>query len=1602
MAANDMELKVKIIPEMQDLKTKADTLRESVRAASGFEGDVGAKRAQRLNRVSNDISALLAKTELSSKELKQLNGLFQEFYEILGKAAATTKNVSAAMSELIKKQADALKARNEAAEKRNAILSQGKLKDSGKSFQYLDTTAQKIKDMGGVYTRTSSGELSKKVLTNYNTITSKNINDLYDKSGKPLAQSAAWQEIQDEIKSANGKLANATGDLNKFEKALNEATAAVAAQVKKEQETDNGSTLGAEVSTAQVATSDTLNQLAEDTAKRQGQQSSAELDVQTVQKQSSALGRAFKQFTIYAIAVRAAKKALNEAKKTIQDLDKFLTEQAMVTGKTRQETYALLKEYQNLSKQLGTTTKDVANVATQYMRQGKSTQDALTLTEAAISAAKVAGISATESVNYLTTALNGFRLSAQDAMKVSDKFAAIAATSATSYEEIATALSKVASQANLAGMSIDYTTALLAKGIETTREAPETIGTALKTIIARMRELTDYGETLEGDTDINNVETQLAYVGIALRDNNGELRSTEDVLNDLGVKWDTLNSNQQAAVAKALAGTRQQSRLIAMMSDYERVTELQEIAQRSQGTTLAQMDTYLQGMDASLNKINVAWESIITSLVDSDIIINLLGFIGDTLDKIGEFLSTDFGVVATLTTIAVLTTAIIGTKIREYQISQAQQKLTHQMAKDENLKNRLIQESVVKEKAANVQKLKQRLNELESNRLLAQRLQMNAEANGNFASAARYAAKIAEYDKESQQIKNQELPKAEADLKLEEQKLGILKQQGDMIASQDNLFTKMGFGLTGIVSLLSMIVGLYKTMAIGIGTVIKLTKKEERAKLRAAIADKIKAAWGMAGSASAIPVAGWVIAAGILLAILGVAIGTAVTQNLQYGQSADKAANQINDLSVEILNLGKKSQAIDTAISKFDDLDNQLIKTKKDAEAMTEALNSAADSLSSDKDNNTAGLDLGDMSEQDYYKSLTTNRARKEFLEDVSRRAKEQADTARREQLQIVKNLRNRGGSEWSRFQSDAEYAQARDAIYAIANNNLYNYVDTLKTAGTVSNSAALATESFTQALIENIDNFDQIIQYAEEDNKAFQQLINSIASAEMEIDGVNTKLTEVLESDDFNLKDKVEAFKQMRTELSGSGEALESFTELYSQYEVFEQMGDDVLDFIDKTGITIDEINKLYNGYESLQKVGMNITKEEYQARFQDYLQALARFEGDVERATHEVFDDLLSTADDYTKAWNQLITNFGNIVEVGVLNMGQNIDKLKNQVNSIYETATKWATMSETDRTQFIADNQELFSGTDGARLLKAFESGNYQIIEQALKNNETLNTKLQQQREQLEQELKVELAREGDDRNEAYVRYLQDQLKFFNDEKKLYQASLDLRLEQENKALDQYKDLLQKQHDALTESLEKRKDAYQKYFDEVNQAQEDEDYEEQANNLISNLSKLGSSTDASSMKQSKELEKQLEQLEEDRLKELRERAQEQIISNMETEISEINDKFDKLLENSRELLAQFTDMAVNDPYKLLAQEIAQANATGMTATGLEDFLNTLQTSYGGQMEGVDWSALGVREENNNLILTVNGQEILLGSSDQQAVMEAVYTALKQIGLR
>ena len=309
-------------------------------------------------------------------------------------------------------------------------------------------------------------------------------------------------------------------------------------------------------------------------------------------------------------------------------------------------------------------------MATKFYQQGKSTTQVLELTEAAAKAATIAGIDGSRSIDLLTNAMNGFQMSADKAMEVSDKFAALAASAATDYEELATALSKVAAQANLAGMSMDFTFGMLTKGIEVTREAPETIGTALKTVIARMRELTDYGTTLEDNMDVNRVEKALGNIGVELRDQEGQFRDLENVLTEVGKKWDTLNKNQQANVAVALAGTRQQSRLIAMMQDFDRTLELVDISANSYGATMAQSAKYMEGLSAKMTLLTNAWQQLITTVTDSEIIIKIVEILTGLVNGVANILSNTGLLVTLLTTIGTIGLVILGQKMQENMLQK--------------------------------------------------------------------------------------------------------------------------------------------------------------------------------------------------------------------------------------------------------------------------------------------------------------------------------------------------------------------------------------------------------------------------------------------------------------------------------------------------------------------------------------------------------------------------------------------------------------------------------------------------------------------------------------------------------------------------------------------------------------------------------------------------------------------------------------------------------------------------------------------------------------------------------------------------------------------
>ena len=325
------------------------------------------------------------------------------------------------------------------------------------------------------------------------------------------------------------------------------------------------------------------------------------------------------QFGIVFSAAMVVNKLQDMAKAAFdfyKSLDSALNQIYVVSNLSSEAVDSLKSNFINMAKETGMALDDIARSAVLFYQQGLNTDEVLEMTRVTSEFAKVAGIDATDAADKLTAAVNGYCLAATDAINVADKFNKVAAASAADINELSTAFSKAAAQANQAGVSMDNYLAYIATMEEATREAPENLGTSLKTIFSRMQQINS-GENTEDDTDINKVETALKTVGVQLRDTTGQLRDLEEIFGELGPKWQSLDRNTQAYLGTIVAGTRQQSRFITLMQNWDRVLELSAESENSAGQQALMHRKAMESLESKTQQLNVAWQEFLASLTNS-------------------------------------------------------------------------------------------------------------------------------------------------------------------------------------------------------------------------------------------------------------------------------------------------------------------------------------------------------------------------------------------------------------------------------------------------------------------------------------------------------------------------------------------------------------------------------------------------------------------------------------------------------------------------------------------------------------------------------------------------------------------------------------------------------------------------------------------------------------------------------------------------------------------------------------------------------------------------------------------------------------------------
>lgn len=318
--------------------------------------------------------------------------------------------------------------------------------------------------------------------------------------------------------------------------------------------------------------------------------------------------------TGYLAVLNEIRKASKNASQVIEDVDKAITDLSIASGITREATAGLVKDYNDYAKELKSTTTQVTTAADDYLRAGKTMVEAKDLISDSIMLSKLGQIDSSQATEDLLATMNGYNMNVEEVGKALDAMVAIDFQAATSSGDLATGLKYSASSAASAGVSFNKLVAILGTVQDRTQQTAQVIGTFANTVLSRYRDIT-IGKYLSDDgEDISNYESVLKSVGIQLRDQQGEFRDFETVLQEMADKWNSLTSVQQNSLIKVAAGTRQQNRFIALMENYNKVLELTEVAANSAGVAVDKFNnSYANSLEAKQNVLQASFESMIVN-----------------------------------------------------------------------------------------------------------------------------------------------------------------------------------------------------------------------------------------------------------------------------------------------------------------------------------------------------------------------------------------------------------------------------------------------------------------------------------------------------------------------------------------------------------------------------------------------------------------------------------------------------------------------------------------------------------------------------------------------------------------------------------------------------------------------------------------------------------------------------------------------------------------------------------------------------------------------------------------------------------------------------
>lgn len=348
-----------------------------------------------------------------------------------------------------------------------------------------------------------------------------------------------------------------------------------------------------------------------------------ESEFRNVNTTASGLATTMKSIFSYALGGSGIYLALNsirEAINTTISLDDSLRDLKRVTDLTSSEYENFMKVANQTAIALGTTTSGAIDATTRFSQLGFSFKESSEyLSEYALLLSNVSDISATEASSTIVSVLKGFQMETSEVASIVDTINEAGNKFAIDSGGLANALQVGAANLSIAGNDLQQASALIITANEVMQD-PTTVANGLKTISMRLRGVAEDGEELSAS--MNDLIESMT--GVKVETDDGQLRSTYDILKDIGEVWDELDTKQQALLSEEIAGKNRANVFASLMQNAEQLENAYDTLKNSAGSAEKEQESYISSLSGKINALKESLTAISMQMIDSDMFKGLI------------------------------------------------------------------------------------------------------------------------------------------------------------------------------------------------------------------------------------------------------------------------------------------------------------------------------------------------------------------------------------------------------------------------------------------------------------------------------------------------------------------------------------------------------------------------------------------------------------------------------------------------------------------------------------------------------------------------------------------------------------------------------------------------------------------------------------------------------------------------------------------------------------------------------------------------------------------------------------------------------------------